>query len=361
LSIASLVLGILWILGIGSILALIFGYVGLRQIRRRDENGRGMAIAGIVLGWVGVGGILFLITLGIIGSNTSSKNNSAPPPTVEATTPTSPAGPTSVESNPAPAATPGQTQSFVVGSWWNAVAVDVATVNFDMAYIQLGSGLSNSNGNLLKGACDGLTGDVQFLKHDPAPTVPAINAPWQTALNLYARAGSECSAKAGAAIKSGLKAAVQDSAAADKQLSLVDSRVRAFGIDSDQLPTGVSIPLTSNTALGNWWNQILDDYINVPIDLQLLNAAANSLSYSAVQAACRELVIYVQTLQKDPAPPASTPWQAGLKLYAQGAAQCASASNPVPPDMKGLLAANADIGSGNRDMAAVNDDVSAAA
>jgi hypothetical protein len=103
----------------------------------------------------------------------------------------------------------------------------------------------------------------------------------------------------------------------------------------------------------------LKDYAGVTVDLLGFSAAADSLSYSAVQAACGELGIYVQTLQKDPGPPTSTPWQDGLKLYAQGAAQCASATNPVPPDMKGVLAANADIASGNQDVVAVLDGVSA--
>jgi hypothetical protein len=79
LSIASLVLGILWILGLGSILALIFGYIGLGQIRRRAEGGRGLAIAGIVLGWVGVGLTVLFITLAIIGSDSNSSRNSVPP------------------------------------------------------------------------------------------------------------------------------------------------------------------------------------------------------------------------------------------------------------------------------------------
>lgn len=51
---ASLVLGILWLSCVGSVLALIFGYISLRQIKERGEGGRGMAIAGIVLGWGGV-------------------------------------------------------------------------------------------------------------------------------------------------------------------------------------------------------------------------------------------------------------------------------------------------------------------
>jgi hypothetical protein len=71
LAIASLVLGILWIYWIGSVLALVFGYVAKNQIDHSDgfQGGRGMAIAGIVLGWVGVGVLLiFLVFGGLSGS-----------------------------------------------------------------------------------------------------------------------------------------------------------------------------------------------------------------------------------------------------------------------------------------------------
>jgi hypothetical protein len=65
MAIASMVLGILWLYWIGSILALVFGYTAKRQIRERGEAGGGMATAGIVLGWVGVGflalGFLFAV------------------------------------------------------------------------------------------------------------------------------------------------------------------------------------------------------------------------------------------------------------------------------------------------------------
>lgn len=67
LAIASLVLGILWVYWVGSILALIFGYVARKQIRERNEGGDGMAIAGIVLGWIGVGTLLLLIGLVAFG------------------------------------------------------------------------------------------------------------------------------------------------------------------------------------------------------------------------------------------------------------------------------------------------------
>ncbi len=54
LAIASLVLGIVWVYWIGSVLALIFGIVARRQIRETNQQGDGMAVAGIVLGVVGL-------------------------------------------------------------------------------------------------------------------------------------------------------------------------------------------------------------------------------------------------------------------------------------------------------------------
>jgi cytochrome c553 len=65
LAVASLVLGILWLMWIGSILALVFGYIARNQIDRTSdaESGRGMAIAGIVLGWVGVGTLVLMVAL----------------------------------------------------------------------------------------------------------------------------------------------------------------------------------------------------------------------------------------------------------------------------------------------------------
>jgi hypothetical protein len=67
LAIASLVLGILWVYWIGSVLALVFGYVARSQIDASwgQQEGRGMAIAGIVLGWVGVGvlGLVIIVAL----------------------------------------------------------------------------------------------------------------------------------------------------------------------------------------------------------------------------------------------------------------------------------------------------------
>jgi hypothetical protein len=52
-------LGIVWLYWLGSILALIFGFIALRQIKRSEgrQTGRRLAIAGIVFAflWLGLG------------------------------------------------------------------------------------------------------------------------------------------------------------------------------------------------------------------------------------------------------------------------------------------------------------------
>jgi hypothetical protein len=63
LAIASLVCGIVWIYGITSVLAIIFGLVARRQIKERNETGDGMAIAGIVLGILGVIGAIIVVII----------------------------------------------------------------------------------------------------------------------------------------------------------------------------------------------------------------------------------------------------------------------------------------------------------
>ncbi len=68
-AVASLVLGILWLWWVGSVLALVFGYIAKGQIDRSPatESGRGLAVAGIVLGWVGVGILALVIILFLVG------------------------------------------------------------------------------------------------------------------------------------------------------------------------------------------------------------------------------------------------------------------------------------------------------
>jgi hypothetical protein len=53
-AIASLVLALLWICGIGSLAAIILGIVGIRATKAGAAKGRGLAIAGLVVGVLGL-------------------------------------------------------------------------------------------------------------------------------------------------------------------------------------------------------------------------------------------------------------------------------------------------------------------
>ena len=69
MAVASLVLGILWIYWVGSVLALVFRYIARQQIDRHQgmQGGRGMATAGIVLGWIGVGFLVLFMLVVVLG------------------------------------------------------------------------------------------------------------------------------------------------------------------------------------------------------------------------------------------------------------------------------------------------------
>ena len=66
LAVTSLILGILWICWIGSVLAVIFGHMGLSQIKKSQgaQQGRGLAIAGLVLGYLGIFGLIMALLFG---------------------------------------------------------------------------------------------------------------------------------------------------------------------------------------------------------------------------------------------------------------------------------------------------------
>jgi len=72
MAITSLVMGILgwtFLPVLGSILAIVFGYAARREIRQRPDQltGDGLAIAGLVLGWIMVGLSIVGLCLGAFG------------------------------------------------------------------------------------------------------------------------------------------------------------------------------------------------------------------------------------------------------------------------------------------------------
>jgi hypothetical protein len=75
LAIAALVCGIgQLLLGIlAGIPGIILGFVALSQIRRTGDNGRGMAIAGIVLGFIGIAlFVILIVAIAVAGSHANS-------------------------------------------------------------------------------------------------------------------------------------------------------------------------------------------------------------------------------------------------------------------------------------------------
>jgi uncharacterized protein DUF4190 len=76
LAVASLVSSIAGfvICGIGFIVGVVLGYIAKNQIDQSGgrQQGRGMAVAGIIIGWVGIGLGLFVLVIVIIASAASS-------------------------------------------------------------------------------------------------------------------------------------------------------------------------------------------------------------------------------------------------------------------------------------------------
>jgi Domain of unknown function (DUF4190) len=72
LAIASLVLSIIWLGGIGAILAVIFAIIALRQIAAANGRirGKGLSIAGLVIGIIGIiGAALTWTVVGLVATN----------------------------------------------------------------------------------------------------------------------------------------------------------------------------------------------------------------------------------------------------------------------------------------------------
>lgn len=70
LAIASMVLGILWLWWLGSLLAVIFGGISIKQINASNgqQTGKGMATAGLVLGLVGFGTFVWFMLAVVVAS-----------------------------------------------------------------------------------------------------------------------------------------------------------------------------------------------------------------------------------------------------------------------------------------------------
>src|SRR5262245_2364095 len=67
LAVAAMWLSIVWLFWIGSLIGAIFGYIALNDIERNPQmGGRNQAIAGLVIGLVGLGLLVLFIIVAIV-------------------------------------------------------------------------------------------------------------------------------------------------------------------------------------------------------------------------------------------------------------------------------------------------------
>jgi len=65
LAVASLVCSLFWVFGLGSVLAVIFGFIARWQITQSNDGqrGNGLALAGIIVGFAGLLAVVLFIAL----------------------------------------------------------------------------------------------------------------------------------------------------------------------------------------------------------------------------------------------------------------------------------------------------------
>jgi len=86
LAVTSLVCGIAQIMfgPFATIPAIVCGHIGRSQIRRSGEGGAGMALAGLVLGWVGLAfGVLLIAGFVVLAVAAGRNGQIVPPPNIQ--------------------------------------------------------------------------------------------------------------------------------------------------------------------------------------------------------------------------------------------------------------------------------------
>ncbi|WP_172582158.1 DUF4190 domain-containing protein [Subtercola boreus] len=116
-----------------SLVAVITGHIALRQIKRTQEKGRGLAIAGLILGYLGIlAGIITIIALMVIFAFAGNKI-ATDPGFGEGTGGT-------VEPFPSASSDPGatgdQTTAEACGLLYSAVQADAANLSQNLAELQ---------------------------------------------------------------------------------------------------------------------------------------------------------------------------------------------------------------------------------
>ena len=77
LSIISFICSLLWLFWLGSIVGVITGHVARRDIRRDPSaSGDGLAIAGLVLGYIGIGALVLVLAVAMVAGTSGTSGGS---------------------------------------------------------------------------------------------------------------------------------------------------------------------------------------------------------------------------------------------------------------------------------------------
>lgn len=71
LAIASLVTSLIWVCGVSSIAAVVCGHIARNQIKRTGEQGAGMALAGLIIGYLGIAVVVvyFIVVVVVVAND----------------------------------------------------------------------------------------------------------------------------------------------------------------------------------------------------------------------------------------------------------------------------------------------------
>lgn len=68
LAVVSLIAGFLWFFWVGSIIAVVTGHMGRRQVRELGYGGDTLAIIGLIFGYLGLASFALLVFVMMLGS-----------------------------------------------------------------------------------------------------------------------------------------------------------------------------------------------------------------------------------------------------------------------------------------------------